>query len=310
MPGQWKEVVRLHFRGVKFRDHALDLSALNELSQFQKLVAETAKSLWRIANPDRERLPRHFEQRTRLCLRQIEEGSAIAPLEVFLEEVEKDQTTLWEEEPQEPQEVSEAIEMAYEVFAAIEKDRPLPDRFPRHLVSEYTKWGQTLAADEAVEFTPSNRTEPARLSLEHRHRLETYAEMPYDDAVDIEGEVFEADVRQKRFQLWKGDTDTITVSFNEQQEDVVTTALKDHRSLHLRVAGRGEYLPDGRLLRVVEVESLRIIQSEVPEYDTGSPPIEEVLSSIASEVPEEEWRKLPADLTDNLDHYLYGTPPK
>lgn len=37
-------------------------------------------------------------------------------------------------------------------------------------------------------------------------------------------------------------------------------------------------------------------------------PIEDVLEELASAVPEQEWESLPADLTDNLDHYLYGTP--
>jgi hypothetical protein len=54
MAGKWKEVVRLTFKGARFRDHALDLRALSDLSQFQKMVAETAKTLWRAANPDRE----------------------------------------------------------------------------------------------------------------------------------------------------------------------------------------------------------------------------------------------------------------
>src|SRR4030042_417175 len=200
MQGHWKEVVRLHFKGDRFRDQALDLLALSELSQFQRLVAETAKSLWRAAHPNRERLPRHFEERTRLCLRQIEEGSAVAPLEVFLEEPDQHRMDLWEEEPQEPEEVSGALEMAYEVFGAIDRNEPLPDSFPKRLISEYAKWGQTLSADEVVEFTPLNKAEPARVSAEHRQRLETYAEMPYEDAVDAEGEVFEADVRQCRFQ--------------------------------------------------------------------------------------------------------------
>ena len=39
-----------------------------------------------------------------------------------------------------------------------------------------------------------------------------------------------------------------------------------------------------------------------------SRPIEDVLVELADEVPAEEWDRLPADLTDNLDHYLYGTP--
>jgi len=25
-------------------------------------------------------------------------------------------------------------------------------------------------------------------------------------------------------------------------------------------------------------------------------------------VPSEEWNRLPADLSENLDHYVYGTP--
>ncbi|MBW2115736.1 MAG: hypothetical protein JRH04_13100 [Deltaproteobacteria bacterium] len=111
MAGKWKEVVRLTFKGERFRDHALDLQALSELSQFQKMVAETAKTLWRAANPDRERLPSHFEERVRLCLRRIEDGSATAPLEVFIEE--KDQTAFWEPEPVE---INEAVKLAHEVL--------------------------------------------------------------------------------------------------------------------------------------------------------------------------------------------------
>ena len=29
---------------------------------------------------------------------------------------------------------------------------------------------------------------------------------------------------------------------------------------------------------------------------------------IVADVPQQEWDRLPADLTDNLDHYIYGTP--
>ena len=39
-------------------------------------------------------------------------------------------------------------------------------------------------------------------------------------------------------------------------------------------------------------------------------PIEEILAELAAEVPPEEWARLPADLTDNMDHYLYGTPKR
>jgi hypothetical protein len=40
------------------------------------------------------------------------------------------------------------------------------------------------------------------------------------------------------------------------------------------------------------------------------PAIEDVIAAIAAKVPKEEWDRLPPDLTDNLDHYIYGTPKR
>ena len=43
-----------------------------------------------------------------------------------------------------------------------------------------------------------------------------------------------------------------------------------------------------------------------PYYDKSARPIEDVLEELAREIPREEWDKLPNDLCDNLDYYLYG----
>ena len=43
---------------------------------------------------------------------------------------------------------------------------------------------------------------------------------------------------------------------------------------------------------------------------TEARPIEEILKELAAEIPRAEWDRLPSDLTDNLDHYLYGTPKR
>ena len=40
------------------------------------------------------------------------------------------------------------------------------------------------------------------------------------------------------------------------------------------------------------------------------PSIQEEFAAIFADVPQEEWDKLPADLIENLDHYLYVTPKK
>jgi predicted RNase H-like HicB family nuclease len=72
-------------------------------------------------------------------------------------------------------------------------------------------------------------------------------------------------------------------------EAAAASALKDQKPVRVRVNGRGE-------------------AAEETPYNLQEPSIEEVLSRLASEVPKADWNNLPADLTDNLDHYLYGTP--
>jgi hypothetical protein len=49
-------------------------------------------------------------------------------------------------------------------------------------------------------------------------------------------------------------------------------------------------------------------QSTTPAQAPRS--LEEEIAEIVASVPEEEWEKLPADLGDNLDHYIYGTPKR
>lgn len=47
-----------------------------------------------------------------------------------------------------------------------------------------------------------------------------------------------------------------------------------------------------------------------PSGATLERPIEEILRELAAGIPREEWDRLPSDLTNDLDHYLYGTPKK
>jgi len=299
---QWKEVVRLAFRGDRFRDHALDLSAITEMGRFQNMIAETAKALWYADNPQRQRLPARFEERTRLCLRRIEEASAAVPLEVYLGEPEE-----LELSEREPVEANQAVALACEVLRAAERDEPLPDRFPRTLIPEYERFGQGLTEHEAIQVIRAGE-EPARVTPRSRARLAALAEGPYEDHVDVTGQVLEADIRQGRFQVWLDDGTGITACFSPPQESEVIDALRGHRTVRLQVIGRGEFSASGKPLRVTEVEEMRLHPVGEVAYDSTARPIEEVLAELAAEVPEEDWRRLPPDLTDNLDHYLYGTP--
>lgn len=42
-------------------------------------------------------------------------------------------------------------------------------------------------------------------------------------------------------------------------------------------------------------------------YDESVPPLWETVAALGASIPDEEWRDVPRDLAQNLDHYLYGS---
>jgi Arc/MetJ-type ribon-helix-helix transcriptional regulator len=73
-----------------------------------------------------------------------------------------------------------------------------------------------------------------------------------------------------------------------------------------------EKVSSGRYRSADEVvrEGLELLQKR--ENDTprppsnGEPDLAAAFESIASDVPDKDWESIPADLSKNLDHYLYG----
>ena len=60
-------------------------------------------------------------------------------------------------------------------------------------------------------------------------------------------------------------------------------------------------------------QKLRVLVYPAEEQSTAVPdtrPIAEVLAEIAATIPTAELAKLPPDFTDQLDHYIYGTPKR
>ena len=61
-------------------------------------------------------------------------------------------------------------------------------------------------------------------------------------------------------------------------------------------------LPEGVEVRV------EVATAAKEEFEPNAPTIEEKLHAAWADVPKEEWDRLPVDLTEHLDHYIYGTP--
>lgn len=69
-------------------------------------------------------------------------------------------------------------------------------------------------------------------------------------------------------------------------------------------------LPVGAEAEVVVVVGPEEEEEELEdlEYDPTVPLIWEQVVAIGARIPREEWKKVPKDLSKNLDHYLHGAP--
>ena len=234
----------------------------------------------------------------------IEAGSAVAPLEVFSEQAS--QPDLFEVDSNE---IQEAVALACNVFSAIEREVLLPDKFSRSLLPEYERLGQSLGEREEIEIG-ANGKKLATVSQKSRRLLNNLIETRHESHVEFSGEVLEVDLRRERFQLWLNENTGLVIEFSSQQEDEVTSALKDHRTRKLVVKGECEFSPERKPLRMTKVKEWYLQPVAESYFDESVQPIEEILAKIAAEVPTEDWDALPADLTENLDFYLYGPSKK
>ncbi len=99
------------------------------------------------------------------------------------------------------------------------------------------------------------------------------------------------------------------------------TSAKDMTSAKEQLIQELDQTPDFVVQEVldfllfIKVRLKHKIKEELPDGSRDSsqqapslPPFLQFVEDISAQVPTEEWAKLPSDLSQNLDHYLYGSP--
>ena len=299
----------LHFTGGRFEEYKgwLDFDVLTELQAYKRLLIETAKEEWKRRNPGRERLPKGFEESVRLGFHEIREGSCAVPIERIVE-VEDDAMELYVED-----DLDEAARIIDGTLVAARDDTPYPEYLPANVIPFFQDWGKTLGPEEAILLKGSGE-ECLRFDISIRERLSGVRTERYEDTVDIVGEVRAAELRAREeggsFSIQMEDGGSVPGAFSSEQEARITEALHEHHRVRLRITGQGEFEPGGRLNRILRVDSIEERQAGEVPYDPDAPRIWEVIAQIGESVPVEEWDKVPTDLAENIDHYLYGAPKK
>jgi hypothetical protein len=296
-----KFLVSHTFHGGRFADHGVDLDVLEEVLRYKCLLVETAKDLWHRENPSRERLPKNFEDGLKLKFYELTCNCATIPL---FRQVIDDQPSLFGKQD----ELVLAVNLVAETIECANLDRSLPESFPRQLIPLFADYGKSLADDEWIEQAPEGCTRPVRYDAIARERLQRYADNAYEDYVDLTGIVTMARVSKPKMAIELSDGREIEAAFRPDDEEIITTALKDHATAKLRVIGLGSFSGGGLLLRVAKVTSVALIVGGAEIYDEAVKPIWEQFEDILAKVPADEWAKLPVDAAENHDRYLSQPP--
>jgi hypothetical protein len=290
------------FNGARFDDHGLDLDVLQELIAYKALLIETAKSLWRAKNPNRQRLKRNFEESVRLKFYELEPGSVAVPIE---REYEVADSAL--PFAHQPDELDEAAGLIDEAINAGAEDRMLPPEFPKSVLPLFENLGKSIREDESIEFLPPRERGGPSALYTHvvRRRLLARLVDEYSDRVNVIGEIRRASIDGNRFAVRQDDGITIEGKFQPEQEATITEALHEHASCRVEVSGKGTFGADGVLKRIDEVDGLIVRRLDEMLYDPSARPIWEIIEELGKSIPDTEWEKLPLDASVNLDRYLY-----
>lgn len=291
------DLASLRFDGKRFEEHALDVECTQELIAYRNLIVECAKELWRRKHPDRVRLPWRFVENFHLQFNRLDPGSAVVPLQRVRA---NDQSDLLDDE------FDEAADLIDAAIAAANDDKLLPDALPSNVIPLFRDFGKSLWPDEVLFTRSRHASTEAAYTAKARKRLTEWVVPTYEDAVDVTGEVQMGNV-SGTFSLKLDDTETVVSGrFSSEQESAVLDALRNHRSVRLRIQGIAEFATSDRQIkkfsRVDKVAPAALVEHS---FDETAIPIWEQLAAIGESAPKGTWDGVPSDLSMRIDEIVY-----
>lgn len=212
--------------GERFNGHTLPLEVLRDFAALQEMLVEVAKWEFRRSHPDRQRIPRNFDEGLELHLAHIGEGSAIATLVLPLLGLFPQENVLY---------LEQARDHIVESIAQV--DAGLPPPLPPNLLSYFDRFGRSLREGESITFARAGgevRFSPAtRLKLVKAAQVQSWTE-----EVALRGRIPEADQHRQTFQVQLRDGTKLTAPLDEQFQETVIKAFNDYKAgAHVLIKG-------------------------------------------------------------------------
>lgn len=289
------------FAGPRFEDHGLDVDVLPELTVLKTAVLETAKALWHVEHPARERLDANFDDRLHLKLFSLGPGSVVVRLERIYEASESELPMLPAED-----EFDQAVTLIVEAISATANSDLLPPRLPKSVLPYFEPLGSCLRTGERIQMMVPRIGKTAQIDSSTGSRFNERMTREYADYATVQGEVRSANLDNRTFSIRLENGSKVVGQFDETHEQLLVDALHDHREGLTRLDVKAVFEPDGEIKRIEKIISITHRKIGADDFDESAPPIWETVEALGKEIPEEEWARLPNDASINLDHYLYG----
>src|SRR4029077_3868085 len=272
------------FHGARFEDNGLDLDVLPEILTFKSLIAEVAKDLWRRKNPERERLTVNFEDRFRVKIFSIHGGSATVPLERIYSAADD---ALIVEPPDD--EFDEAVDLIADSITAVQNEQRLPSGLSRRVIPMFVQFTACLLPDEAISFISGRSSKNATFTRDTKFLFERRITADFQDEITVRGELRAANLDSRTFILRLDNESKVIGKFSEDQESLITEALRDHKSSHLEIKGVAVFGgTTGELLRIEKVNEFSVLSLASVSSTAARRPIWDIAEEVGASIPEEE----------------------
>ena len=292
---QNQEVVHLRFDGEQYDAGGLDDRAMRVIIEFQKVLKELAKYLYKSKNYDGQYDESNLDVRTRLVLKTIGIGSTKITLEIADNPTDPTLKTA------KPPELVEAVNLVYESYIAARSGSSLPSELPTEFIPKIASINKPLAPSARLAFAPRSRD---FIVIDGRscRTLMKWVQAKYADSVSVTGVVVQANIRTRSCRLFDPfDKRSVNLYYKEEDEKKVTRALHDHGTARLIVEGEGEFNEQGRLLKFTSYKGMRMLKNDTGSYASGAS-IEEKINRIISKTPKRAFDELPSDMAETHDH--------
>jgi hypothetical protein len=239
--------------GARFEGGAIPLEVLADFAVLEQMIVEIAKWKYRQQHPERKRVPRGFTDEISLKITEIEEGSAIPFISLFVAS-----TLLPVSQPY----FDEARSALIGAIGAAEHNTEITRFLPQKLLGYFDRFGRSLREGEAIEFAESSSGAlPAKLTKETRRKLLlASSEDEVTSEIVIDGLIPEADQETNTFSVRLMDGTKVKAPLSRQHFDTIVEAFNNYKQgMRIRMYASGRFDRFDHLKRIASVEHVSVL---------------------------------------------------